>query len=119
MQLEALCRGWSHLIHICIASHFWDSGKQCRPRSDATERGNIPNIGNGLVQYIRMTQSTRKYGLIKVKYDTLTKYLLQYQERTDTRTFSDIILKIYPNKNKLHFKRHYAFTFAQRVKKKY
>ena len=27
------------LTHISLASHFWDIGKQCRPRSDATERG--------------------------------------------------------------------------------
>ena len=27
------------LTHISISSHFWDIGKQCRPRSDATERG--------------------------------------------------------------------------------
>ena len=27
------------LTHICLASHFWDIGKQCRPRSDAAERG--------------------------------------------------------------------------------
>ena len=30
---QALC-----LIHISLASHFWDIGKQCRPRSDAAER---------------------------------------------------------------------------------
>ena len=27
------------LTHISLASHFWDIGKQCRPRSDTTERG--------------------------------------------------------------------------------
>ena len=27
------------LTHISLASHLWDIGKQCRPRSDATERG--------------------------------------------------------------------------------
>ena len=27
------------LTHISLASHFWDIGKQCRPRSDAAERG--------------------------------------------------------------------------------
>ena len=27
------------LTHISLASHFWDTGKQCRPRSDAAERG--------------------------------------------------------------------------------
>ena len=25
------------LTHISLASHFWDKGKQCRPRSDAAE----------------------------------------------------------------------------------
>ena len=27
-----------YLTHIRLASHFWDRGKQCRPRSDAAER---------------------------------------------------------------------------------
>ena len=27
------------LTHISLASHFWDISKQCRPRSDAAERG--------------------------------------------------------------------------------
>ena len=27
------------LTHISLASHFWVIGKQCRPRSDAAERG--------------------------------------------------------------------------------
>ena len=27
-----------YLINISLASHFWDIGKQCRPRSDAAER---------------------------------------------------------------------------------
>ena len=27
-----------NLTHISLASHFWDIGKQCRPRSDATEQ---------------------------------------------------------------------------------
>ena len=27
------------LTHISLASHFWDIGKQCRPRSDVAERG--------------------------------------------------------------------------------
>ena len=27
------------LTHISLASHVWDIGKQCRPRSDAAERG--------------------------------------------------------------------------------
>ena len=63
------------LTHISLASHFVDIGKQCRPRSDAAERGlhclligiSIKNKikmkkvhqlplknGNGLVQLIRM-----------------------------------------------------------------
>ena len=29
---------WLILTHISLASHFWDIGKQCRPRSDAAER---------------------------------------------------------------------------------
>ena len=28
-----------YLIRSCIASYFWNQGKQCRPRSDAKERG--------------------------------------------------------------------------------
>ena len=28
-----------HLTHIRLASLFWDLGKQCSPRSDASERG--------------------------------------------------------------------------------
>ena len=28
------------LTHISLASHFWDIGEQCRPRSDAAERRN-------------------------------------------------------------------------------
>ena len=31
--------GLVFLTHIRLASHFWDLGKQCRPRSDATECG--------------------------------------------------------------------------------
>ena len=31
--------GSTLLTHINLASHFWDIGKQCRPRSDAAERG--------------------------------------------------------------------------------
>ena len=27
------------LTHVCLASHKRDIGKQCRPRSDAAERG--------------------------------------------------------------------------------
>ena len=27
------------LTHLCLASHFWDLGKQCKPRSNAAERG--------------------------------------------------------------------------------
>ena len=27
------------LTHLCLASYKWDIDKQCRPRSDATERG--------------------------------------------------------------------------------
>ena len=27
------------LAHLCLASHTKDIGKQCRPRSDAAERG--------------------------------------------------------------------------------
>ena len=27
------------ITHISLASQFWDIGKQCRPRSDAAERG--------------------------------------------------------------------------------
>ena len=27
------------LTHLCLASHKWGIGKQCRPRSDAAERG--------------------------------------------------------------------------------
>ena len=27
------------LTHISLAYHFWDIGKQYRPRSDAAERG--------------------------------------------------------------------------------
>ena len=26
------------LTHISLASHFWDIGKRCRPRSDTAER---------------------------------------------------------------------------------
>ena len=25
-------------VHLCLASHFWDLSKQCRPRSDASDR---------------------------------------------------------------------------------
>ena len=71
--------------YISLASHFWDIGKQCRPRSDAAERGvwsgyslfanvNIDskynkkwkstpdnaNIGNGIVQLIMVDGSTRQ-----------------------------------------------------------
>ena len=32
--------GWYNSItHISLASHFWDIGKQCRPRSDDAECG--------------------------------------------------------------------------------
>ena len=27
------------LTHLCLASHKWDIGKQCRPRPDAAEPG--------------------------------------------------------------------------------
>ena len=27
------------LTHLCLASYKWDTGKQCRPRSDTTECG--------------------------------------------------------------------------------
>ena len=30
---------WLVLTHISLASHFWDIGKQCRPRSDTPECG--------------------------------------------------------------------------------
>ena len=29
------------LTHISLASNFWDISKQCRPRSDAAERGRL------------------------------------------------------------------------------
>ena len=27
------------LTHLCLASYKWDIGNQCKPRSDAEERG--------------------------------------------------------------------------------
>ena len=30
---------WFSLTHLSLASFLWDMGKQCRPRSDAAERG--------------------------------------------------------------------------------
>ena len=27
------------VTHMCLASLFWNLGKQCRPRSEAAERG--------------------------------------------------------------------------------
>ena len=38
MQVRANER-YIPLTHISLASFLWDIGKQCRPRSDATERG--------------------------------------------------------------------------------
>ena len=35
-DLIMLCQ---NLTHISLASHFWDMGKQCRPRSDAAACG--------------------------------------------------------------------------------
>ena len=57
------------LIHINLASLFfgWGGGtyyKQCRIRSDATEYGINPRIGNGLVQLIRLESS---FGLNNLK----------------------------------------------------
>ena len=30
---------FNNLTHIRLASHFWDIGKRCRPRSDASDQG--------------------------------------------------------------------------------
>ena len=73
------------LTHIGLASHFWDIGKQWRPRSDAAERGvwsgstlfaprnfyqkydknekstaDTSKNGIGLVQFMRVDGSTRQ-----------------------------------------------------------
>ena len=67
------------LTHLCLASHIWYISKQCRPRSDAAERGvwsvsilfalitgipikhgnnknwpDTPKTGNGLVQSVQV-----------------------------------------------------------------
>ena len=34
------------LTHTSLASHFWDIGKQCRPRSDAADRGQTQNAAS-------------------------------------------------------------------------
>ena len=37
------CTAYSKVIyvaHLCLASHKMDLDKQCKPRSDVTERGN-------------------------------------------------------------------------------
>ena len=48
------------LTHSCLVSHFWDLGKQCRPRSDVAEGG--VGTGSTLFAYRNF------YNLFKIKY---------------------------------------------------
>ena len=71
-------KGLKHTTNVTLASDFRNLGKQCKPRSDATESGSIlfayrsfylkqkwkrpldtPKTGNRLVQSDRMEESTR------------------------------------------------------------
>ena len=41
----------SPLTHLCLASHTSDTGKQCRPRSDATECGHRIRVYIVCIEY--------------------------------------------------------------------
>ena len=58
------------LTHLCLASHKWDIGKQCRPRSDAAECG----IWSGPALFAVSTGISIKHGYIK---KNLTPLLLE------------------------------------------
>ena len=49
------------LTHLCLESHKRNIGKQCRPRSDATERG----VCSGFTLLAFNTETSIKRGNIK------------------------------------------------------
>ena len=85
----------SFWTQLCLASQKWDTGKQCRSRTDAATRGvwsgstmfaltigtsikhgnnqnwpDSPYIGNGPVQRFKVEESTRHKGVKVVLADT-------------------------------------------------
>ena len=46
------------LTHLCLASHKWDISKQCRPRSDAADRG----VWSGSTRFALTTGISIKHG---------------------------------------------------------
>ena len=56
------------LTHISLASHFWDIGKQCRPRSDAKQRS-ILTQGLHCLLHIKVRLAVLLYAVKTVEGD--------------------------------------------------
>ena len=52
------CPSFTLLTHLCLASHKWDIGKQCRLRLDAAERG----VWSGSTLFALTTGLSIKHG---------------------------------------------------------